>query len=271
MEECVQPYFILNKEVRDCDSFDIGLINTGTSVYEVIRLAGSKLLFLEDHLERFFRSLKFSGTDSWLSRDEICAGIRDLLDKNECREGNIKIVMNIREDSSRSFLAYFVKHRYPTGSEYSNGVKVITFPFERNDPNTKIWRPEFRMMVAEALARTTAFEALLINPRGHVTEASKANVFAVFKGSLITPPDETVLPGITRRHIIAICDRLGIKVVRRKLELNELSSCEALFLSGTSTKVLPVSVVDDQKIPVDSPVLSRISGQYDKVIHDYLN
>lgn len=270
MKECIQPYYLHNGEVLACDSFDIQLINEGISVYEVVRLMDTKLLFLEDHLKRLFSSIELAGLHP-IPEEIIRSNLRKLLSVNPVKVGNIKIVLNEKSDGSRHFLVYFVKHRYPSESDYKNGVRVITYPFEREDPNKKIWRPEFRQRVAEALEKASAYEALLTDSEGFVREASKANVFAISRGILLTPPDVMVLPGITRSCIMKICRNLGIPVVYQKLDLNKVQEFDSIFLSGTSTKVLPVSQINKLTIPTGSDIMNQISEQYNLVIQEYLS
>ena len=269
MKECIQPYYLHNGEVLACDLFDVQIINEGISVYEVVRLIDGKLLFLEDHLKRLFSSVKMAGLQP-LPQEPIRTNLQKLLAMNPAREGNIKIVLNEKNDGSRHFLVYFVKHRYPTESDYKNGVRVITYPFEREDPNKKIWRPEFRKKVAEALEKTSAYEALLTDKQGFIREASRANVFAISSSSLLTPPDAMILPGITRSYIMNISKDMGIPVIFQKLDLNNLKEYDSIFLSGTSTKVLPVSRINEMPIPTDSDLMKQISEQYNYVIQEYL-
>jgi branched-chain amino acid aminotransferase len=270
MKECVQSYYIRDGQIEDCRSFQLGMINEGKSIYEVTRLLGTRLLFIEDHLDRLVSSLKMEGIEPWLTREDILVHLGDLIHKNPAREGNVKIVMNLGPSGEKHFLAYFVHHRYPSVKDYKNGVKVITFPFERLYPNKKIWRPDFRREVNDALNESGAFEALLTDSKGLITEASKANIFAVRKDAVITPPDGVVLPGITRAHILKICCDLRIPVIYKKLDLKELPLYEVLFLSGTSPKILPVSRVNEMKIPIYSPVLKMLTKKYEYIIQNYI-
>ena len=138
MKECARPYYILNGMVRECPPLDEDLVHKGTSLYEVIRLIDGKFLFLEDHLSRLFNSLELAGIQPWISTGGIREGLHVLSEKNRTAMGNVKIVMNLQENGSRHFLAYFIHHRYPSPRDYRNGVKVITYPYERIDPNKKI-------------------------------------------------------------------------------------------------------------------------------------
>ena len=230
MRECIQPYYIQNGNVFDCRSFHVGLINEGKSIYEVVRLSGTRLLFIEDHLDRLFSSLDMEGIVPWLSREDIRNHLEKLISKTNAPVGNIKIVMNVRPAGTQHFVAYFVAHRYPSEKDYKNGVKVITFPYERTNPNKKVWRPAFSKQVAEVLQNSGAFEALLLDSGGTLPEASKANVFAINDNVIITPPDEVILPGITRRYLLETFRELGIPVAMRKISLDELGDLDGLFL-----------------------------------------
>ncbi|KPL21925.1 MAG: hypothetical protein AMS23_08660 [Bacteroides sp. SM1_62] len=270
MKECARPYFMLDREVRECSSLDENLIHKGTSLYEVVRLMEAKFLFLEDHLARLFNSLEMAGIQPWVTTAAIRETLQILIEKNRIIRGNVKIVMNLQKDGSRHFLAYFVYHRYPTSRDYNQGVKVITYPFERIDPNKKIWRPEFRRHVANTLHDAGVFEALLMDSGKCITEASKANVFAIRGGHVITPPEAVILPGITRHYVLGICNDLSLRVIKRKIPLGEIPELEGLFLTGTSLHVLPVSSVNDHPLPVKHPLMTEIMNNFQQVINNHL-
>ena len=270
MKECVQPFYIKDGKILDCQSFDSGLINEGKSVYEVARLSGIQLLFIEDHLDRLFLSLELAGIKPWISREYIAGHLEELISKNQALEGNVKIVMNFRKAGDQHFLAYFVAHHYPSKEDYTQGVRVITFQFERLEPNKKIWRPAFRREVAEILQKSGAFEALLLDSQETLTEASKANIFAIRGDEIITPPGEVILPGITRKYVLEACREMDIPVVKRKISMNELRNLDGLFLSGTSIHVLPVCRVNDIVLPSGNPMMKKLMKHLEQIIHMHL-
>ena len=271
MKECARPYYVLDGTVRECPSFDEDLVHKGTSLYEVVRLMDGKFLFLEDHLRRLFNSLSLEGISSWVSEPDIRDTLQSLLKKNETDNGNVKMIMNLQDDGARHFLAYFVYHRYPAARDYHHGVPVITYPFERMDPNKKIWRPEFRRHVASTLHDRGAFEALLVDSGKCITEASKANVFGIRNDHLITPPEELVLSGITRHYVLEICRESSLEVIQKKIPVEEIQDLEGLFLTGTSLHVLPVSSVDDHPLPVRHPHLTEIMNKFQILVRKNLN
>lgn len=271
MRECARPYYLFDGEVRECATFNENFVHKGTSLYEVVRLIEGRFLFLEDHFDRLFNSLNIERIQPWIKAAGIRETLQILVEKNRISEGNVKIVMNLQEDGSKHFLAYFVYHRYPSSRDYNQGVRVITYPFERIDPNKKIWRPEFRKHLADILYDTGAFEALLVDAGKYVTEASKANVFAIQSAHVITPPEDVILPGITRQYVLEICHELSLKVTRKKIPFDELPGLEGLFLTGTSLHVLPVSAVNDHPLPVNHPFMTGIMYNFQQVIDRHLN
>ena len=103
-----------------------------------------------------------------------------------------------------------------------------------------------------------------------ITEASKANVFAIHGGHVITPPESVILPGITRQYVLEICSELSLKVIREKIHFGEIRDLEGLFLTGTSLHVLPVSTVNHHPLPVKHPILKDIMKNFQEVLNKHL-
>ncbi|MEB3306727.1 MAG: branched-chain amino acid transaminase [Cyanobacteriota bacterium] len=118
--------------------------------------------------------------------------------------------------------------------------------------------------ITSSLAKTEAVksgfdEALLMNSRGKVSEASGMNLFIVREGVLITPGvDQDILEGITRASVMELARELGIPVVERPVDKSELFVADEVFLSGTAAKVTPVRRVESTDLSSHRPVMSRI-------------
>ena len=122
----------------------------------------------------------------------------------------------------------------------------------------------------ETIRQNEAFEALLLDSHGMVPEASKANVFGNKDGTIITPPDEVILPGITRKYVLNACHDLGIPVEMRTFGVNEIKTMDGLFLTGTSIHVLPVCQVNQIKLRAKNTTISNIMKQLEKTIENHL-
>ncbi|QPN63988.1 branched-chain amino acid transaminase [Synechococcus sp. CBW1004] len=118
--------------------------------------------------------------------------------------------------------------------------------------------------ITSSLAKTEAVksgfdEALLLNSRGKVSEASGMNLFIVRDGVLITPGvDQDILEGITRASVLELARAMGIPVLERAVDKSELLIADEVFLSGTAARVTPVRRIETTDLPVHRPVMERL-------------
>ena len=118
--------------------------------------------------------------------------------------------------------------------------------------------------ITSSLAKTEAVksgfdEALLLNSRGKVSEASGMNLFIVRDGVLITPGvDQDILEGITRASILELAQAMGIPVLERAVDKTELFVADEVFLSGTAARVTPVRRVETTDLPTHRPVMTQL-------------
>jgi branched-chain amino acid aminotransferase len=118
--------------------------------------------------------------------------------------------------------------------------------------------------ITSSLAKTEAVqsgfdEALLLNSRGKVSEASGMNLFVVRDGVLITPGvDQDILEGITRASVLELAREMGIPTLERPVDKTELFVADEVFLSGTAAKVTPVRRIESTDLPTHRPVMERL-------------
>ncbi len=118
--------------------------------------------------------------------------------------------------------------------------------------------------ITSSLAKTEAVksgfdEALLLNSRGKVSEASGMNLFLVRDGVLITPGvDQDILEGITRSSVLELAKAMGIPTLERPVDKSELFIADEVFLSGTAAKVTPIRRVETTELSAERPVMTAI-------------
>ena len=118
--------------------------------------------------------------------------------------------------------------------------------------------------ITSSLAKTEAVksgfdEALLLNSRGKVSEASGMNLFIVRDGVLITPGvDQDILEGITRASVLELAKTMGIPTLERPVDKSELFIADEVFLSGTAAKVTPIRRVETTELSSERPVMNAI-------------
>jgi len=275
MSECFRSFFIQNSSILEAEKFNDEMVSEGTSLYEVIRIINKVPLFLGRHLKRLENSADIVNLKLWLNLEEIKNKLIELIKINNVSDGNIKIVFNYRkqdgENTVNNFLAYFIKHSYPSDEQYEEGVPTILFFAERNNPNAKIINTSLRKLSNEKLKEKNAYEAILVDRNDCITEGSRSNIFMVRDSKVITAPLIDVLGGITREIIIEICRNRGIDFKEEKVNYRELKNMDALFISGTSPKVLPICKVEDIIFnSARNNIVQRIMDDYDDIVNRYM-
>ena len=115
------------------------------------------------------------------------------------------------------------------------------------------------------------YETVLVNDRKEITEGSRSNIFFIDPmDRVITPPLKDVLPGITRKYVIGICQSEAIEVIERPVVLNELNRFISCFISGTSPKVLPVWQLDSFQFRADHRVTKTIMARFESLLQNNL-
>jgi len=238
--------------------------------YEVIRVIRGIPLFLEDHLTRFYGSVKASGI-ILPDRDLLNEEINTLIRLNGYTEGNIKLITWKDLSAGSQFASYFIPHFYPDPAWYQTGVKVLTYKHTRNNPGIKKWDAAFRQSVAGFIKEKKIFEAILTDENGCLTEGSRSNLF--FTGPddrLYTSPDQTALKGITKIKVEEICRNEKIQIIQKAIRPEVLNSFNGCILTGTSPKIMPVSQLNDQHFDPSLPIIKELMDGYERITEDYL-
>jgi branched-chain amino acid aminotransferase len=127
-----------------------------------------------------------------------------------------------------------------------------------------------REVVDTLLVEGDCYEIILENDDGYISEGSRSNLFFIRENTLFTSPVEDVLPGITRKKVIEIAESLGIELHERGVRRDELYHFEAMFLTGTSIKILPVLSVEKYRFDTNHPILRSLMESYDRCIESYI-
>ncbi|QAT40564.1 aminotransferase class IV [Clostridium sp. JN-9] len=244
MSENFRKYFILNGEVKEDVYFDDNIITRGKSLYEVIRIIDGYPLFLKRHMKRLKNSARVTDLKLWLNEEQIKSCIFKLIEVNGEDIGNIKLIFNYY-NGELNFLCYYIKHNYPDKKSYEEGVKTILYHGERNNPNAKVINMDFRHNVDIKIKESSAYEAILVDNQGFITEGSRSNIFLIKGNKVYTAPLKAVLPGTRRDVIIHLCKKLSYEVIEKEINYKDIADFDALFISGTSPKVLPINKVDN--------------------------
>lgn len=269
--EIIEKYLICNGNMIDRESYKSCNDFAANIVYEVIRVIDGVPLFLEEHMDRLVKSSEMISMDIRPLSGSIASNIKKLIEVNNKPAKNLKILVYKGDKSYIDYSIFFIQSNYPQPELYEKGIKAILFNALRENPNAKVQNSGLRERVNKALSESSAYEALLVNEAGEITEGSKSNVFFVKNNSLYTSPKQEVLLGVTRTRVIELARSLGIETIEASIHKSFLEKCDGLFITGTSPKVLPISNVDEfnYESSKNETILS-IMKAYDSLIEDYI-
>lgn len=245
----------------------------GDGLFETLRVYDGTAPFLEDHLARMRRSARELGVRAEPLLARVPAGSRDLLRRCRARGGAMRINLSwegglVSRPEARCRVTMIVReYQPPDATSYARGVKLVVWPWPRAKGNPvhrhKSLSYAENMAARRMAARAGAFDALFTNLRGHVAEGTATNVFLVERGRLVTPPlDEGLLPGVTRKHLLAIAERSGVDVRERAFGVGRLVSADEVFVANSLAEVVPVSRVDGRRVAPPGPVTRALAEAY---------
>jgi D-alanine transaminase len=236
------------------------------AVYEVTCIWNGRPVDHAGHLKRLRRSLTELRIPMPCSDAALTAITKEIVRVNRVNKGTVYWQVG-RGVAARNHafptkpvkpsLVMVVKHGAgPSESTAQAGVKVTVQPdirWGRVDIKTVGLLPN--ALAKQAASEQKAFEALLVKPDGVVTEASASNAWIVTKDkALVTHPlGNAILGGITRDTVMRMAKDAGYQVQERTFSLDEALAAKEMFLTGTTTFVLPVVQVDDRTIANGSP------------------
>lgn len=258
----IYNYFVFNGKLAPVAEF-VPSENEG-GIYEVLRVVNGVPLFLEDHLKRFYHSAEIAGKSILFSNSEIQSFLKQLIKHNLVQDGNILI------SCKTNLKAFFIAHKYPTTIQYEQGVSCGVLHAERVNPNAKVFQTTVRQKADKLIAENSLYEVLLVDQEKFVTEGSRTNVFFVKDNSIVTPEANKVLLGITRQKTIQCAAELGLSIIEKEVSIENLAEFEAIFLTGTSPKLLPVKSIGRLEFNTDNLVLRKLIEQYNFKIQQYI-
>jgi len=241
----------------------------GDGVYEVVRSYNGRIFALEEHLQRFTRSLnaiQITGIDIDLIRGRIrrafdSAGITNAkIYFHITRGSGLRNHVGAADLKPNFFLT--VTELSDTTQEKTEGIAVSTHA----DWRWKRCDIKSLNLLANVLARQDAAkkdcaEAILVDETGFITEGSASALFAIFGQKLQTTPlTANILPSITRKFVLAAGKNIGLESVEKSLTAEQASSADELFVAVTTKDIVPVIRFDGKTIGNGTP------GRYTKLL-----
>jgi D-alanine transaminase len=252
----------------------------GDAVYEVLRVYNGRPWLADEHFARLGRSsdnIRIHGVDLVRLRQRM----RETIAAGPFVEAIVYIqITRGAAPRSHAFPAsvkpleflYVLEFHDPYVQARQSGAAVITVPDMRwGRCDIKSTNLLANVLALQAAREAGCTEALLCSDDGIVSEGTHTSFFGVLNGKLLTAPNSPhILPGITRGLILRLAKRAGIDLQEHELRRPDLARVSELFLTGTTSEVLPVVRADGQPIAggKPGPITRRLQVAYREAVQE---
>ena len=267
--------------------FDSGFL-LGDGVWEGIRLHQSKLVFIEDHIDRLFASAKGISLNIPYSKQEIIHQINKVLDKNKMNDNiHIRLVVS-RGDKITPYqnpnanvgpinLVIIPEYKKTDPNTYIKGINIGRVPNVR--PNDSILSPHYNTLsklnciLASIEANKLGYDEGIMNDiNGNISTCNSTNLFFIKNDRVLTSTGEYCLNGITRGKAISVCNHNKIECSETNFTFEDIKDCNEAFVTGTFAGIIPVSQLEDRKLESTNSdsLVNKIRMLYNQEIQDYI-
>ncbi len=248
-------------------------LHYGSSVFEGERIYGGRVFRLAAHSARLLRSARLVDLALPWTREQIDEATRAVVKANGLSEGYVRPIAWRGSEalgvsglgiSTHLAIAPWAWPNYFSGEAKMRGIRLRMAEFRRPSPQSAPGESKCGgLYVICTLEKDRAIaagfdDALMLDWKGRVAEATGANIFLSIDGRLVTPTPENFLDGITRRAVIGLARARGLQVEEREVWPEDLARASDVFLTGSASEITPVREIDGRHYQVGPLVKTLI-------------
>lgn len=258
-------------------------LHYGSCVFEGQRAYGGKIFKLNEHSERLINSGEILGMDVPYTAEELSTAADAVVEANGLVNAYVRPVawrgaemMGVATKGTKIHVAIAAWEwpSYFAEEAKQKGLRLEFAKWRRPAPDTAPTQSKAAgLYMIASLCKDAATEngfddALMLDYRGHVAEATGANIFFLKNGELHTPNPDCFLDGITRQTAIELAGKRGIKVNVRTIMPEELADFEQAFITGTAVEVTPLSQIGEYTFEVGEVCMNMVRD-YDDLVNNH--
>jgi branched-chain amino acid aminotransferase len=259
----------------------------GDGCFDMTRSFGHKLFKVQEHVDRLYRSLKYLRIDPGFGPGKMVALTEELFERNRHLLGpeddywvgqrisrGVKDVPgdNLDHHGPNVVLECAPLPLVQRAKLYKDGIRVIVPSHRRTPPESLTPRAKthnyLNMIVANQEVQSADPEAwaVLLDVNGNLAEGMGSNIFTVRDGTILTPREKFVLPGVSRQTVIDLARAEGIPVAEADIDLYDSYTADEMFLTSTSLCICPVTKINGVDVgpkgQVWGPITKRLADAY---------
>ena len=240
------------------------LVQRGYGIFDYLRVANNKPLFIEAHLDRLFNSAEIMRLTIPQSKAEIKKIVGDLIEKNNIPFSGIRLIIagGDAPDGYTITAPHLVIIQQPLEAPPSHistkGIHLVSHFYQRQLAEVKT--TDYLMAVyLQPWMKSVGGDDILYYNNDSVSECPRSNIFMVSQDNTIVTPANNMLKGITRKNIIAVAEAHHLKLEQRDISLAEMKQAKEVFITSSTKRITPVAGLDAKKFTLEGP--NSISAQ----------
>ena len=257
-------------------------LHYASAVFEGERSYLGRIFKLREHSQRLLESAKMLGFEIPYSVEAIDAACNDVLKANGIDDGYVRPIawrgsemMGVSAQQSKIHLAIAAWQwpAYFSPEARMRGIRMMWAPWRRPAPDTAPTKSKAAGLymictLSKHAAEQAGYnDALMLDWRGQIAEATGANIFLIQDGKIHTPTPDCFLDGITRRSVMELARKAGIQVIERAILPEELMTTQEVFITGTAAEVTPVAEIGPHRFQVGQ-ITQRLVGDFDRLVRE---
>ncbi|UVC07042.1 branched-chain amino acid aminotransferase [Rhizobium sp. TH2] len=257
-------------------------LHYASAVFEGERAYGGRVFKLTEHNERLHTSANLMGFKIPYAVEELDAATIELLKRQGFADAYVRPIawrgsemMGVSAQNNKINVAIAIWQwgSYFNPAEKLKGIKLDLAEYRRPDPMTAPSKAKAAGLymictISKHAAEAKGYaDAMMLDYRGRVAEATGANIFFVKDGVIHTPDPDCFLNGITRQTVIELAKRRGIQVIERAIMPEELPDFSECFLTGSAAEVTPVSEIGGKYKFTPATISETLMNDYMKEVY----
>ena len=274
----------INGSFEKWDEAKVHVLNHGlhyaSCVFEGIRIYNGKIFKLNEHIQRLYKSAEILDLKIPFQLNDICLHVKDVVKKQNVKNGYIRPVVwrgsemmaiSAEKASTNIAIACWEWPSYFSPDKLLKGINLSVAEWTRPSPqsaptDSKAAGLYMICSLSKHKAEKAGFDdALMLDYRGYIAEATGANIFFVKNGELFTPKPDCFLNGITRQTVIKIARRIKIKVTEDHFKIDFVSNCSEAFLTGTAVEITPINSINNYKFK-ERTITKKLIDEFNKEV-----
>ena len=248
------------------------------AVYEVVTVYNFRMLFWKDHISRLKKSLNLLDIKFKKDLNSLFYKCEELIKRNYLKEGIIYIHISRGIAKRNHNWAPDIKPSLIISCTHKKTFDIDAKKISLISSNDTRWDNCHiktvsllaNVLLKQKALKKNAFECLMVDDNGYITEATTSNIWIIKNNTLITTPlTSNILAGVTRKKLLELLRSIKIKVLERKFKEKDVFTADGVFITNSSAIILEANKLNNKKLNVnENGILKKIKIEMLKVINN---